>query len=59
MKRIKVWYLKANDASGIYRWYTDEMASVGQFEHANSLEEIEQKAKNLVSVELIEQEEDN
>lgn len=54
MSRIQVWYLLANDPSGKYRWWTTEMEQVGQFEHANSLEEIETKAREQVSVKLIE-----
>ena len=52
---MTVKYLEANDASGKYRWWTYEMESVGQFEHANTIPEIKEKVmaylkKNLVVV---------
>lgn len=52
MGRLQVWYKLANDESGKYRWWTVEMNMVGQFEHADSLEEIETKALALVTVKL-------
>lgn len=39
-----IFYLKANDVSGKYRWWTRDMELVGQFEHADSLDEVKQSA---------------
>jgi len=50
--RIKVKYLETNDASGKYRWWFEEWEGYGQFEHANSMDEIIHKARTRVTVVL-------
>lgn len=44
MNIVDVQYREARDASGLYRWWTPAMEQVGQFEHANTLEEIRERA---------------
>lgn len=49
---LKIKYRFTNDCYSEYRWWTEEMEQVGQFELASSIEEIERKARGLVVVRL-------
>lgn len=60
---LKVWYLEARDISGRYRWWTEEMARYGQFNHAHHLDQIKdsviiQERIDRDSIELINNEGD-
>lgn len=47
---IVVKYCEANDAMGKFRYATPEALAVGQFDHADSLEEIERKVRDSIHV---------
>ena len=47
---VKVKYVEANDALGRFRYATPEALAVGQFDHADSLEEIERKVRDSIHV---------
>lgn len=50
--KIRVKYIKVAEPGGNFRWWTPEMEEFGQFEFANSLEEVVQKAREQIIVQL-------
>jgi hypothetical protein len=49
---IRVKYVEANDVLGRFRYATPDALAAGQFDHADSLEEIEQKVLDSIHVRL-------
>ena len=47
---IVVKYCEANDAMGKFRYATPDALAVGQFDHADSLKEAEQKVRDSIHV---------
>ena len=47
---IRVKYLEANDLAGKFRYATPDALAVGQFDHANSLIEIEEKIRDSIVI---------
>jgi len=49
---VRVKYVEANDAQGKFRYATPDALAVGQFDHADSIEEIERKVRDSIHVRL-------
>ena len=49
---IKVKYVEANDIQGKFRYATPDALVVGQFDHADSLEEILEKVLDSIHLRL-------